>query len=69
MLTVLGAIQLVLSVAAGSDKGNRALSWIMEGRPEGVGSPSRTLKSRVLTLAVSRILELPSTKHGSNAMN
>ncbi|EER45577.1 non-repetitive nucleoporin [Histoplasma capsulatum H143] len=28
-----GAIQLCLSVAAHSDKANRALSWIMDGRP------------------------------------
>ncbi|WEW59573.1 hypothetical protein PRK78_005047 [Emydomyces testavorans] len=28
-----GAIQLCLSVAAGSDKANRALSWLMDGRP------------------------------------
>lgn len=29
-----GAIQLVLSVAKESDKGNEALSWIADGRPE-----------------------------------
>ena len=29
-----GAIQLVLSVARESDKGNEALSWIADGRPE-----------------------------------
>ena len=32
-----GAIQLALTVAYESDRGNRALSWIQEGRPEQVG--------------------------------
>ncbi len=32
-----GAIQLALVVAQESDRGNRALSWIQEGRPEQVG--------------------------------
>ena len=31
-----GAIQLALTVAYESDRGNRALSWIQEGRPEQV---------------------------------
>ena len=31
-----GAIQLALTVAKESDRGNRALSWIQEGRPEQV---------------------------------
>lgn len=33
-----GAIQLSLSVAADSDKANRALSWIMDGRPAEVSN-------------------------------
>ena len=31
-----GAIELALNVARESDRGNRALSWIQDGRPEGV---------------------------------
>ena len=31
-----GAIQLALDVAQESDRGNRALSWIQDGRPEPV---------------------------------
>lgn len=33
-----GAIELALNVARESDRGNRALSWIQDGRPEGVCS-------------------------------
>ena len=32
-----GAIQLSLNVAQEADRGNRALAWIQEGRPENVG--------------------------------
>ena len=34
-----GAIQLALAVAKESDRGNRALTWIQEGRPEPVWHP------------------------------
>ena len=35
-----GAIQLALDVAQESDRGNRALAWIQDGRPEQVGLSS-----------------------------
>lgn len=36
-----GAIELVLNVAQESDRGNRALVWIQEGRPDKVSLPFR----------------------------
>ncbi|KAL9600322.1 MAG: hypothetical protein Q9219_003272 [cf. Caloplaca sp. 3 TL-2023] len=34
-----GSIQLCLDKAQESDRGNRALTWVQEGRPQGVGLP------------------------------
>lgn len=44
-----GAIQLSLDVAQESDRGNRALTWIQEGRPERV-RPAMNHLARILTV-------------------
>lgn len=43
-----GAIQLALSVAKESDRGNRALAWIQDGRPEQVRTPLLAFKLRLI---------------------
>ena len=59
-----GAIQLALVVAQGSDRGNRALSWIQDGRPAQV----RKLLSQCSAVVHGyRTLELQLSTLGSNA--
>lgn len=42
-----GAIELALNVARESDRGNRALSWIQDGRPDGVCSIALCFKPKL----------------------
>lgn len=51
-----GAIQLALDVAQESDRGNRALAWIQDGRPEQVGHWFETEMRKLLIR--NRISEL-----------
>lgn len=59
-----GAIQLALDVAQESDRGNRALTWIQEGRPEEVCFLSHFVSHAHLC----RILEHRSLNHGNDVI-
>ena len=61
-----GAIQLALTVAQESDRGNVALSWIEDSRPTNVRFPHHDVKN--LQLTRTRILELPHSPVASVAM-
>lgn len=50
-----GAIQLALSVAQESDRGNRALSWVHDGSPSNVGNPSLGRKQKADSSQDNRI--------------
>ena len=60
-----GAIQLALVVAQESDRGNRALSWIQEGRPVQV---RESLSESPIVAYCDRTLELQLLTLGSNAI-
>lgn len=59
-----GAIQLALEVAHESDRGNRALAWIQEGRPEQVCVPVSSCR---VALTNNRTYERQLSNLGSNA--
>ena len=59
-----GAIQLALNVAQESDRGNRALTWIQEGRPEQV----RELICLVSQANAFRIIEHQYLNRGKDAI-
>lgn len=63
-----GAIQLALSVAQEMDRGNRALTWIQEGRPEQVCIILETPCLSLLTPCFPRILVQLCSRNASNAM-
>ena len=60
-----GAIQLALVVAQESDRGNRALSWIQEGRPDQV---SNSPPQRHISAHNDRTHEQQHSTHGSDAI-
>lgn len=57
-----GAIQLALEVAKESDRGNRALLWIQEGRPEPVQCPLCRRNVRSLMAAGSSLSSISFAK-------
>ncbi len=48
-----GAIQLALTVARESDRGNRALAWIQEGRPDQVHATNTRSRISLITIGSS----------------
>lgn len=61
-----GAIQLALDVAQESDRGNRALAWIQDGRPDQVGLTELNCRCEKLLIR-NRISERPRSMLGKDA--